>query len=83
MTIAACEGLVREGLVEIAPCPRPKEAQVLSEFGARAALRDDSAWLPDNSGNVYELTTTPAGDAALDATWADERKYGRRWPHTI
>jgi hypothetical protein len=78
LTAHACAELVVEGSVEVSRT----ENGVPSPCSEPPAL-EDSAW-DVQTGNVsYEASITAHGNEALDQTWAEERRRGRRWPHII
>jgi hypothetical protein len=78
LTARACAELVSEGSIEV----------FRNEDGVRSICSDplalgDSAWEIHTVTVAFEASTTTRGEEALDETWAEERRNGRRWPHSI
>lgn len=78
LTTRACAELVDQGSIEVLGW----ENGVRSTCADPYAL-DASAWEVQTGDVIYEASAMVHGVAVLDATWADERRRGRRWPHSI
>jgi hypothetical protein len=78
LTTRACAELVSEGSIEVVR----SDDKVRSTCPDPVAL-DASAWNVQTGSVLYEASITARGVEVLDETWAEERREGRRWPHTI